>query len=146
MRIYVLTQEDPFYIPALLDHLFEMRRDVVAIGVVPGELQPGHVRRYLRLMGPRDFAFQLANLAVRQALGLVGLALPLGRSFSVTDAARRHGVPLERVPKVNSSDFVQSLRERSMDLIVSVACPQIFKREILSVPSKGAINIHGSLL
>jgi methionyl-tRNA formyltransferase len=31
-------------------------------------------------------------------------------------------------------------------LIVSVACPQIFKKELLSVPAKGAINIHGSLL
>jgi methionyl-tRNA formyltransferase len=146
MRIYVLTQEDPFYIPRLLDYLLEARRDVIGVGVVPGELQPGRFWRYLRLMGPRDFILQFANAGTRRALGLVGRALPLGRSFSVSDAARRHGVPLEHVARVNAPDFIQSLRARSVELIVSVACPQIFKKEILSVPTKGAINIHGSLL
>jgi len=146
MRIYVLTQEDPFYIPRLLDHLLEARRDVVGVGVVPGELQPGRFWRYLRLMGPRDFTLQFANAGTHRALGFVGRAVPLGRSFSVSDAARRHGVPLDHVSKVNAPDFIQSLRTRSVEFIVSVACPQIFKKEILSVPSKGAINIHGSLL
>jgi methionyl-tRNA formyltransferase len=146
MRIYVLTQEDPFYIPRLLDHLLEVRRDIIGVGVVPGELQPGRFLRYLRLMGPRDFTLQFANAGTHRALGLVGRALPLRRSFSVSDAARRHRVPLEHVSKVNAPDFIQSLRARSAELIISVACPQIFKKDILSVPSKGAINIHGSLL
>ncbi len=146
MRIYVLTQEDPFYIPRLLDHLLEMRPDVIGVGVAPGELQPGRFWRYLKLMGSRDFALQVANAGTHRALGLVGRAVPLRRSFSVSDAARRHGVPFEYVPKVNAPTFIESLGARSVDLIVSVACPQIFKKDILSVPSKGAINIHGSLL
>ena len=146
MRVYVLTQEDAFYIPALLDQIFGARRDVVGIGVVPGELRAGHVRRYLTLMGPRDFALQLANLAMHRALGLAGRVLPLGRSYSVADAARRHGVPLERVPAVNAPSFVASLRARAVDLLVSIACPQILHRDVLAVPERGAINLHGSLL
>jgi folate-dependent phosphoribosylglycinamide formyltransferase PurN len=146
VRIYVLTQEDAFYIPRLLDRLLAARRDVVGIGVVPGELRAAHARRYWTLMGPRAFALQLANLAAHRALGLAGRLLPLGRSYSVTDAARRHRVPLEQVPAVNAPAFAASLRARAVDLLVSIACPQVLHRDVLAVPRQGAINLHGSLL
>jgi methionyl-tRNA formyltransferase len=146
MRIYVLTQEDSFYIPVLLDHLFSERRDVLGLGIVPGELRSNHFLRYLRFMGVRDFAMQSANLAAHRALATAGRLLPMRRSFSVEHAARRHRVPHERVPCVNAPAFVDSLRRREIDLLVSVACPQILKGELLAVPRRGAINIHGALL
>jgi methionyl-tRNA formyltransferase len=146
MRIYVLTQEDAFYIPGLLDHLLTARPDVIGVGIVPGELRRGHVGRYLRLMGPRDFTLQVVNLAGHRACEVLGRVVPFGKSFSVAQAARRHRVPCEAVPKVNDPRFVASLRERQVELIVSVACPQVCKAELLSVPGKGAINIHGALL
>jgi methionyl-tRNA formyltransferase len=146
VRVYVLTQEDAFYIPRLLDRLLPVRRDVIALGVVPGELQAAHAQRYLAWMGPRAFTLQVANLAVHRALALAGRVVPLEQSYSVAHAARRHHVPLERVPSVNAPAFVASLRARAVDLLVSVACPQILRREILAVPAKGAINLHGALL
>ena len=142
----MLTQEDAFYIPGLLDHLFEKRPDVLGVGVVPGELRSGHLRRYFQLMGPRDFTLQVVNLAGHRACEVLGRVVPFGKSFSVADSARRHRIPLERVPKVNAPAFVASLRERQVELLVSVACPQVCKRELLAVASQGAINIHGALL
>jgi methionyl-tRNA formyltransferase len=146
VRIYVLTQEDAFYLPRLLDQLLAVRRDVVGIGVVPGELRTAHARRYWTLMGPRAFALQAANLAAHRALELAGRVVPLAQSYSVADAARRHRVPLERVPVVNAPAFIARLRQRAVDLLVSLACPQILRRDLLSVPARGAINLHGALL
>ncbi len=147
MRLYVLTQEDAFYIPPLLDHLLGARRDdVVAIGVVPGELRARHAQRYWALMGPRAFLLQLGNLARHRVLGLAGRVVPLRRSYSVADVARRHRVPLERVPAVNAPAFVESLRARAIDVLISVACPQILGAGALAAPARGAINLHGALL
>jgi len=146
MRIYVLTQEDAFYIPRILDTLLARRRDVIGIGVVPGELRAGRALRYLRLMGPRDFALQSANLAWHKARDLAARVLPAERSFSVAGAARWAHVPLESVPNVNAPAFIASLRARGVDLIVSIACPQIFKAELLATPAHGCINLHGALL
>src|SRR5262249_24471524 len=126
--------------------LLEVRQDVVALGVVPGELQLGHARRYLRWMGPRAFAVQVANLAAHRVLGLAGRVLPLGRGYSVADAARRHRLPLDPLPPVTAPAFAASLKARAVDLVVAIACPQILGREILAVPAKGAINLHGALL
>ncbi len=55
-------------------------------------------------------------------------------------------MPLERVPAINAPAFVARLRARAVDLLVSLACPQILGRDVLGVPARGAINLHGALL
>jgi len=146
VRIQVLTQEDAFYIPRILDLLFEKRRDIVGVTLVPGELQPGHLGRFLRMMGPRDFALQALGVLRYRLLDLVGRVLRLPHSHSVRGAARRARVPVDIAPRVNAPEFLSRLRERGVDLIVSVACPQKLGRELLSLPARGAINLHGALL
>ena len=144
MRIQVLTQEDAFYIPRILDLLLEKRRDVVGVTIVPGELQAGRVMRFLRMMGPRDFALQAMNMAWYKLLGLFDGVL--SSSHSVAAAARRARVPVEHVPRVNAPEFIARLRERGVDLLVSLACPQRLSPSLLAVPAGGAINLHGALL
>lgn len=146
MRIFVLSQEDAFYVPRILDHLLVSRRDVVGVGIVPGELHQGNVGRYLRMMGPLEFALQALNLLRHRVLDLLARALPTGRSWSVTGAARRERVHCENVPRVDAPDFLERLRRQGVDLVVSIACPQKFGRELLALPKHGCINIHGALL
>jgi folate-dependent phosphoribosylglycinamide formyltransferase PurN len=146
MRIYILTQEDAFYIPLILDYVLAERCDIVAVGIVPGELRSGNLQRYFRLMGPRDFALQVLNVARHRFLDLVSEVLPLPRSWSVAGAARRARVACEVVPKINATEFLERLRLLGVDLIVSIACPQIFKRDLLRLPARGCINLHGALL
>ena len=45
--------------------------------------------------------------------------------------AARFGIPTEAVPDVNAPEFLQRLRGLGIDLVISVACPQIFQRELL---------------
>lgn len=47
---------------------------------------------------------------------------------------------------VNSSDSIDKLKKLSPDCIVVAAYGQILKKEILSLPKYGCINIHASLL
>lgn len=146
MRIQVLTQEDAFYIPRILDLLCERRPDIAGIAIVPGELQPGNVRRYLAMMGVRDFCRQLVNLVGHRLGDLVARFARMSRSFSVAGAGRRAGVPCEHVPRVNAPEYLARLRERGVDLIVSIACPQKLGAELLALPARGCINLHGALL
>ena len=62
VRLYVFTQEDRVHLPRLLDPLLGARRDVVGIGVAPGELRAAHAGRYWTRMGRRAFALQVATL------------------------------------------------------------------------------------
>ena len=147
MRILLVTQEDAYYIPRLIAGLMPARRDdIVGITVVPGEMSAGNVRKYIAFMGVVDFARSSARYALYRVLDLV-FRRGVGSSFwSVKAVARRFGVPVIHTDDVNAPEHLAQLRALELDLIISIAAPQIFKGEILRLPKRGCINIHNSLL
>ena len=147
MKILLVTQEDSYYIPRLIAGLMPARRDdIVAMTVVPGEMSARNVKKYIAFMGIVDFARSTARYAAYRLLDLV-FRRGIGSSFwSVRAVARRFGVPVIRTDDVNAPDYLEKLRAFDLDLIISIAAPQIFKRELLRLPKRGCINIHNSLL
>lgn len=59
---------------------------------------------------------------------------------------KKQKVPYWYVDDVNSTDFINMLKSKEPDLILCAGFPQIFSRELLSVPKYGPINIHPSPL
>ena len=64
--------------------------------------------------------------------------LGIGRSrekfWSVASAARYHGVDVGYPSDVNAPEFLEELRGRRTDVVLSVSCPQIFKEPLISLP------------
>ena len=77
---------------------------------------------------------------------------PQGRSRSVLVpppvkvAAQSHGIPVLQPVRPMGDVFSTSLRRLEPDLGIVVAYGHILRPEILSLPSKGMINVHASLL
>lgn len=150
MRIALVTQEEPFYLPAALDAFCQGRgKDVVALIVLPsfneGLLDTG--RRLLEFYGPVDFVrlawrFVWAKLADR-----LNRLHPWLRSYSARDVARRHGIPVYRPARINAPAFAQVLRDEIRpDLLVSIAASQVLRARVLDVPVLGCINLHSAPL
>src|SRR5262249_15483837 len=76
----------------------------------------------------------------------LGKILRVAPSRSVRTAARRAGVPVSVEPDVNAHAFRERMRQQGVDLLVSIACPQKLGPELLELPARGAINLHGALL
>lgn len=64
----------------------------------------------------------------------------------VDEIAYKYGLPLFREKNINDKGFVNKIRAISPDLIVVVNFDQILKEELISIPPKGCINTHASLL
>jgi len=60
-------------------------------------------------------------------------------------AALSHGLRLLQPASTRDPDFARALRERAPELIVVVAF-RILPPQIIALPSRGAINLHASLL
>jgi methionyl-tRNA formyltransferase len=60
--------------------------------------------------------------------------------------ALEHGVPVFQPESINTPEGVAGLAAMKPDLLVVVAYGQILSKEVLSVPTKGGINVHASLL
>jgi methionyl-tRNA formyltransferase len=140
MNIVFLTTDDPIYLPAFYDRVLPAYGDrTSAVCIVPplykGQSRAAAAWRYYRTFGLG---------------GVRGLITRLGRAKlrrrSIAAVCRRHGVRSELVPDVNAPDFLDHLRDLGADLLVSVSCPQIFRRDLIDLPELGCLNIHGATL
>jgi methionyl-tRNA formyltransferase len=76
---------------------------------------------------------------------------PKGRGNKLTPPpvkvyAAEHGIKVLQPEKVRTAEFVGSIKELEPELLVTAAYGKILPKDVLDVPPKGCINVHGSLL
>jgi methionyl-tRNA formyltransferase len=149
MNLFLLTQPDAFYIPKLLDRFMAEKPGdarVVGASVLKGEISMENVPDYLRLMGLRGTVLNGLDFVRHETLDLIDRTIGVDGVYSVRGVLRRHDIPVHTPENVNDASFLEYLQDRNVDLVVSVACPQIVREELLNGPPEGVINIHGALL
>jgi len=140
VRIAFLTTDDPLYLPDFFDRVLERRSDdTVLVAIVPPlyarQSRAQALRRYRRTFGTAD----TLRLARRVAAAKL-------RRRSIAAVCERRGIRHGRRRDVNAPEFLDELRSLETDLVVSVSCPQLFRRPLLELPSRGCLNVHGALL
>jgi len=109
----------------------------------------------LVFMGTPDFAVASLEALLRSNDSVVGVVTqpdrPKGRGQILTPSpvkllAERQQIPLLQPLKMKDPEFLQSLAGWKPDLIAVAAFGRILTPTILSLPPRGCINVHGSLL
>ena len=151
MKVMFITPEEPSVVTSFYRKVLpEVADQVVAMAVVrpiyKNSSWSKQAKRFIRSFGWRIFALEGLSFAwdklVDRAHGMTGL----GESRSVARLAEAHGIRVLHPDDVNGQDFLNTVREISPDLIISVSCPLIFKDELLEIPNLACINVHSSLL
>ena len=77
---------------------------------------------------------------------------PSGRGMKLNASpvkkyAEEVGLPIYQPQKVRgNTEFIEQIKELKPEVICVVAYGKILPKEILEIPEKGCINVHGSLL
>ncbi len=156
MRIVVVTQDAPLYLPEFLDRYLTALgpdrawvRGVVVQSPHHGRTPWREARVRLAFYGPRDFLRLLWRVLAAKA-GAAGAALwprlAGGRCLSTANVLKKHGLARLPLVSVNHPDFVAFLREEKIELVVSAAGMEIVREPALSAPPKGWLNYHSALL
>lgn len=151
MKIVVLTASEPLYLPAFFERFLSVRSDQVkAIFLTPPLYRKDSSRQMLGKYWSAFGTLNVVRLAGRVVWGKLIDGLRLsgrnGRCYSIARVAKRYGVRCEITRDVNDPSFLDCLRQIGVDMIVSVSCPQIFRRPLIELPPKGCLNMHGALL
>jgi methionyl-tRNA formyltransferase len=106
-------------------------------------------------MGTPAFAVPSLEALVKSEDQVVGVVTqpdrPKGRGQEIIPppikvVCQREGIPLLQPSKMKAPEFLEALRQWKPDVITVTAFGRILPPAILTLPPRGCINVHGSLL
>lgn len=106
-------------------------------------------------MGTPEFAVPSLDMLVREGHDIAAVVTqpdkPKGRGNKLTPPAVKvyaceHGIKVLQPEKVRTAEFIGCIRELEPELLVTAAYGKILPKDVLDIPQKGCINVHGSLL
>ena len=106
-------------------------------------------------MGTPEFAVPSLEMLVNEGYEVVAVVTqpdkPKGRGNKmyappVKEFALKHDITVLQPNKIKTDEFVEEIRTLKPDLLITAAYGKILSKELLDVPLKGCINVHGSLL
>lgn len=145
MKVFIVTQDEPFYLPEAVDYLLSnLPSGVEIVGAYILEASPFGKKKSFwerahdtaRIFGLWFFLFYGIQF-VRSKLS----------PKTVPAAFARHGVTAQRLSQnINGQDSLNHIRGLSPDVVISLASNQIFRAELLALPPKGCLNLHTAKL
>jgi methionyl-tRNA formyltransferase len=151
MQIVFMSPDDPFYLPKFYSYVFDhltSEHEVKVIIVPP--LYAGTTKFDIGIRYAKTFGLKEAGiLSYRVIFYKIMDSIFNGKGnkfYSLRAAFHRYHIPHLYEEDVNSKRNIKRLKDWNTDLLISISCPQIFKKELLELPRKGCLNLHGSLL
>lgn len=150
---YVFIQDDPFYLPKVLDkYLREFADSTAGVNIQPNTQGKRTVFQtamdLLKMYGPWYFQWKLRHYIWNKAKAKVvnGVLGSTRKCYTVEAVAKKYGVPVHRTEDVNSEEFRGLLRGLGVQFIVSVSGTQLYRKALREQTSHGIVNCHGALL
>jgi methionyl-tRNA formyltransferase len=148
MKIEFLTQDDPLYVFPFFDEFvrcYGSEFEILQISTSPtmgNRSRTQMLKELTELYGPVGLSRLVGRVGAAKILGTLPKAKDAGRFHTLSQLCRAYGIPHKSIDSPNAPEFVDSVRRRAPDVVVSVACPFILKEPLLAIPWLGAINIH----
>ena len=148
MRIEFLTQDDPLYVLPFFEEFichYASDFEIVQISTSPSmgnRRRTQMLKELTQLYGALGMIRLLARLITSRVLGVIRKKPAAGGYATLAQLSHAYGIPYAKIGNPNTSEFLEGIRSRAPDVLVSVACPFILKDALLSIAPKGAINIH----
>ncbi len=148
MKIEFLTMDDPLYILPFFDEFVRKYAgdfEITQVSLCRTMGKRSRTKLVRELMWLYGF-FGFVRLSLETVVGRVLAVLPKNRAASrfhtIPQLCRTYGITCTAIENPNDPGFVESVRQRGADVLVSVACPYILKDALLGTPPKGCVNIH----
>ncbi len=108
MNIYILTQEDAFYIPKLLEVFFEEKSknaEIVGTAIIQGEISRNNVNQYYHFLGFRAFVKTAFHFTIYKIMDIFDKLFKFKKSYSVNSFLHKQNIDLEYPQKINCKSF-----------------------------------------
>jgi len=146
VNIIILTQDEPFYLAKNILYLINKlpaKHKITACVVF--DVSPFGKRESFITKAEKTYKVFGLKFFLYYALNF--LLSKIRTSNKVEKVLDDHNIPIIKLPKsVNHKDSLEIISSYKPDLLLSIAGNQIFKSQLLNLPTKGTLNLHTALL
>jgi methionyl-tRNA formyltransferase len=151
LSVLIVTADDYGYNARAIEPVLEAEGiDVVGVTTIPPTIgtqnQFSFAREVFAAFGPWLFMRQLSTRATYALRDYVNRIRSEGTLYSPISLADRYGVEHVSTESVNTNEYAEYVRELDPDIVVAAGATERFESAFLSIPDKGCINVHDSLL
>lgn len=148
MKILLITQNEPFFIPKMVKYLLYNAGKEYEISAVTILAPHRKNKNYLHWFQERAKIYTPIELLIAGILFIytrINNLLFSQGSYNVRSIIRKLNIAEITTEDVNSQKYINTVRDLNIDVIISISCPQLFKKDLLN-SVKYCINAHGTLL
>jgi folate-dependent phosphoribosylglycinamide formyltransferase PurN len=151
LSVLVITAADYGYNARTIEPILKAEQvNVVGITTIPPTIgtqsQISFGRQVLSAFGTQLFVRQLAMRATYAFRDYISRLRGKGERYSPTSLATKHDIDHVETESVNTDTYLHYVRELDPDVVVAAGATERFESTLLSIPEKGCINVHDSLL
>lgn len=145
MRVFIVTQNEPFYLATAINYFLQiLNDDIEIVGCIvldgsPFGKREGFLKKALRTLRVFGISFFI----------YYGIKFLWSKVFrqSVQKVLKSHDIPTRRLSgSINDPKVIEDVEYTSPDIIVSIAAPQIFGAKLRSVAKIACLNLHTAKL
>ncbi|MBL4592618.1 MAG: hypothetical protein JKX68_02250 [Flavobacteriales bacterium] len=153
LNVFIISQEEPFYIPKVIRYLAQHQNDKFQI-VGATRLQPHRKNKTMKdWLLERTQIYTYWELFITtcffvyckvwyKLLSKFGVYNP----YSVKSVYYKHKINEVLTNDINSAEYLEQLKKLEIDVILSISPPQLFGKALLELPKLACLNAHGTLL
>jgi methionyl-tRNA formyltransferase len=147
-NLLFITQDDPFYIRGFFREFFSIYPNLREIKTVVIQNPMGKrstwalAKQMYAFYGFIDFLRMGLRYARVKTLGGLSRFYKKSEWFGLRQLCTVHSIEVLYSNDIHQPKFLDDLRRKNFDLIISVAAPTIFRKELIDLPRLGCINIH----
>ena len=146
MKIIIVTPDEPFYLSENINYLIsklQNNNNDISTCVL---LSPSPYGRRESFFSKSNKIFNIFGFYFFSYYSLMFLKVKLFKP-SVKKVLKFNKIPITILKKsINHAESLAKIKKHNPDLIISILSNEIFKSDILNMPSFGCINLHTSLL
>lgn len=150
IRVFIITQDEPVYTPVYIQKIIQKTpHSIVGITALSPSGNTGWIKlakQRLNTYGLLDFIKAVSLFGFYKLRSYWPIKKVQGRFYSVNQLAAHYSIKLFPHSNINTKDYIRQLKDLNIDILLSVAANQRFKRNLLEVPRLACLNVHSALL
>lgn len=143
MRIIIITQDDPFFLPDTVKSLLTKitPENNVCLGVITHQAIDGKRNTFVQKSLKTLHTFGIKFFSYYSSLFIYNKVV---RRISVAKSFSGFNIPVRYENDINGKVFIELVKALEPDVIISISSTQIFKAELLSIPTYCCLNLHSA--